>query len=67
MFFPAAQANHTPDEKLFSFDVTRATFLSRNTGFEGKLAERLEEITHDSEQIKFRWAAFLGRLSSCRC
>ncbi|KAG9088502.1 hypothetical protein FRC07_012523 [Ceratobasidium sp. 392] len=41
-------------EKLFSFDITRATFLSRNTGFEGKLAERLEEITHDHEQIKFR-------------
>lgn len=41
-------------EKLFSFDITRATFMSRNAGFEGKLAERLEEITHDSEQIKFR-------------
>ncbi|CAE7211388.1 unnamed protein product [Rhizoctonia solani] len=41
-------------EKLFSFDVTRATFLSRNTGFEGKLATRLEEITHETEQIKFR-------------
>ncbi|CAE6468600.1 unnamed protein product [Rhizoctonia solani] len=41
-------------EKLFSFDVTRATFLSRNTGFEGQLATRLEEITHESEQIKFR-------------
>ncbi|CAE6521397.1 unnamed protein product [Rhizoctonia solani] len=41
-------------EKLFSFDVTRATFLSRNNGFEGKLATRLEEITHESEQIKFR-------------
>ncbi|KAH7338256.1 Protoglobin-domain-containing protein [Rhizoctonia solani] len=41
-------------EKLFSFDVTRATFLSRNTGFDGKLATRLEEITHESEIIKFR-------------
>ncbi|QRV78466.1 protoglobin protein [Ceratobasidium sp. AG-Ba] len=41
-------------EKLFSFDVTRTVFLSRNTGFEGKLAERLEEITHENEQIKFR-------------
>ncbi|CAE6435254.1 unnamed protein product [Rhizoctonia solani] len=46
-------------EKLFSFDVTRATFLSRNTGFEGKLATRLEEITHDNDQIKFRWVTFL--------
>ncbi|KAG8744010.1 hypothetical protein FRC10_010989 [Ceratobasidium sp. 414] len=41
-------------EKLFSFDITRAAFLSRNSGFEGKVAERLEDITHNSEQIKFR-------------
>jgi hypothetical protein len=51
------------DEKLFSFDVTRATFLSRNTGFEGKLATRLEEISHESEQIKFRWVTAIFWLS----
>ncbi|CAE6510367.1 unnamed protein product [Rhizoctonia solani] len=45
-------------EKLFSFDVTRATFLSRNTGFDGKLATRLEEITHESEIIKFSEQTF---------
>ncbi|CAE6450786.1 hypothetical protein BN14_06490 [Rhizoctonia solani AG-1 IB] len=49
-------------EKLFSFDVTRATFLSRNTGFEGKLATRLEEISHESEQIKFRYALRIGHV-----
>ncbi|KAG8781106.1 hypothetical protein FRC12_022216 [Ceratobasidium sp. 428] len=42
------------DKKLFSFDITRASFLSRGSGFEGKVAERLEDINHDSEQIKFR-------------
>ncbi|KAG8749744.1 hypothetical protein FRC11_011081, partial [Ceratobasidium sp. 423] len=41
-------------EKLFSFDITRVTFMARNTGFAGKLAEKLEDINHDSEQIKFR-------------
>ncbi|CAE6449363.1 unnamed protein product [Rhizoctonia solani] len=41
-------------EKLFSFDITRVTFMSRNTGFTGKLAEKLEDINHNSEQIKFR-------------
>ncbi|CAE6467935.1 unnamed protein product, partial [Rhizoctonia solani] len=41
-------------EKLFSFDITRVTFMTRNTGFTGKLSEKLEEINHDSEQIKFR-------------
>jgi len=41
-------------EKLFAFDITRATFMARNTGFTGKLAEKLEDIDHNSEQIKFR-------------
>ncbi|EUC59283.1 protoglobin protein [Rhizoctonia solani AG-3 Rhs1AP] len=41
-------------EKLFSFDITRVTFMARNTGFTGKLAEKLEDINHNSEQIKFR-------------
>ncbi|ELU41100.1 hypothetical protein AG1IA_04863 [Rhizoctonia solani AG-1 IA] len=42
------------DEKLFSFDITRVTFMARNTGFTGKLSEKLEDINHESEQIKFR-------------
>ncbi|KAF8603717.1 hypothetical protein BDV93DRAFT_493283 [Ceratobasidium sp. AG-I] len=41
-------------QKLFAYDITRASFLVRNSGFEGKLSQRLEDITHDSEQIKFR-------------
>ncbi|KAB5590704.1 hypothetical protein CTheo_5852 [Ceratobasidium theobromae] len=41
-------------EKLFSFDITRASFMTRHTGFQGKVAARLEDITHESEQIKFR-------------
>ncbi|CAE6527108.1 unnamed protein product [Rhizoctonia solani] len=41
-------------EKLFSFDITRVTFMARNTGFTGKLAEKLEDIDHNSDQIKFR-------------
>ncbi|CAE6464570.1 hypothetical protein ACGC1H_006048 [Rhizoctonia solani] len=41
-------------EKLFAFDITRVTFMARNTGFTGKLAEKLEDINHNSEQIKFR-------------
>ncbi|QRV78616.1 protoglobin protein [Ceratobasidium sp. AG-Ba] len=41
-------------EKLFTFDITRASFMERNTGFQGKVATRLEDITHNSEQIQFR-------------
>lgn len=29
--------------------------MTRHTGFQGKVAARLEDITHESEQIKFRW------------
>ncbi|CAE6442358.1 unnamed protein product, partial [Rhizoctonia solani] len=41
-------------EKLFSFDITRVTFMTRHTGFTGKVAQKLEDINHESEQIKFR-------------
>ncbi|QRW20785.1 protoglobin protein [Rhizoctonia solani] len=41
-------------EKLFSFDITRTIFMTRHTGFTGQLAEKLEDINHNSEQIKFR-------------
>ncbi|KAG9120952.1 hypothetical protein FRC07_003302 [Ceratobasidium sp. 392] len=40
--------------KLFSFDITRASFTTRGSGFQGKVTERLEDLSHDSEQIKFR-------------
>ncbi|CUA69290.1 hypothetical protein RSOLAG22IIIB_13980 [Rhizoctonia solani] len=39
-------------EKLFSFDITRAKYMARTTGFTGKLAEKLEDLSHNSEQIK---------------
>ncbi|KDN46934.1 hypothetical protein RSAG8_04011, partial [Rhizoctonia solani AG-8 WAC10335] len=31
-------------EKLFTFDITRVTFMARNTGFTGKVAEKLEDV-----------------------
>lgn len=41
--------------KLFSFDVTKKYFVSRNDGFEGDLGElTLEKLTLEHEQIKFR-------------
>jgi len=40
--------------KLFTYDITKTTFLNRNSGFDGKLDESLETLGHDSEQIKFR-------------
>jgi hypothetical protein len=40
--------------KLFTFSNTKGVFLKRNEGFNGRLENRVEEISHDSEQIKFR-------------
>ena len=40
--------------KLFSFDITRATFLPRNTGFKGETAKTLSELTLDHPQIAMR-------------
>ncbi|EFC44676.1 predicted protein [Naegleria gruberi] len=42
-------------KKLFSFDVTKRTFLVRNDQFEGKMEENLDELDDKaSEQIRFR-------------
>jgi len=42
-------------QKLFSFDVTKKTFIIRNDKFEGKVEETLEQLDDKkSEQIKFR-------------
>ena len=42
-------------KKLFSFDVTKKTFMVRNDKFEGKMEESLDELDDKaSEQIKFR-------------
>ncbi|KZT24319.1 hypothetical protein NEOLEDRAFT_1135099, partial [Neolentinus lepideus HHB14362 ss-1] len=40
--------------KLFEFDVTKKVFMTRNQGFDGPLPARLEDLTLDSPQIKFR-------------
>ena len=48
--------------KLFSFDITKQTFLKRNEGFAGKLPENLEHLTVEDEQIKFR-KDFLKKIS----
>lgn len=54
--------------KLFSFDVTRAAFLPRNTGYTGQVAQSLEELTLDHPQIVMR-KDFLKvhTISNCRC
>lgn len=40
--------------KLFEFDITKRVFMTRNQGFDGPLPSRLEDLTLDSPQIKFR-------------
>ncbi|KZT13026.1 uncharacterized protein LAESUDRAFT_690120 [Laetiporus sulphureus 93-53] len=40
--------------KLFEFDITKKVFMTRNHGFDGPLPEKLEDLTLDSAQIKFR-------------
>ncbi|EFC45372.1 predicted protein [Naegleria gruberi] len=42
-------------KKLFSFDVTKKTFMVRNDKFQGKMEDTLDELSDtSSEQIKFR-------------
>mmetsp|Transcript_7542 Transcript_7542/g.28340 ORF Transcript_7542/g.28340 Transcript_7542/m.28340 type:complete len:237 (-) Transcript_7542:2755-3465(-) len=45
--------------KLFQYDATRVYFTRRNKGFAGKL-DTLEELDHNSPQIKYR-KEFLSR------
>ncbi|KAF5365693.1 hypothetical protein D9758_003277 [Tetrapyrgos nigripes] len=40
--------------KLFEFDITKQVFLERNQGFDGPLPSRLEDLTLDSAQLKYR-------------
>ncbi|KDQ49568.1 hypothetical protein JAAARDRAFT_639378 [Jaapia argillacea MUCL 33604] len=40
--------------KLFEFDITKKVFMQRNQGFDGPLPSKLEDLTLDSAQIKFR-------------
>eukprot|EP00002_Diphylleia_rotans_P022780 TRINITY_DN4475_c0_g1_i2.p1 TRINITY_DN4475_c0_g1~~TRINITY_DN4475_c0_g1_i2.p1 ORF type:complete len:139 (-),score=34.09 TRINITY_DN4475_c0_g1_i2:184-600(-) len=46
--------------KLFSFDSTKKYFLPRNQGFDGDLAQSLENLDVQHPQIKFR-KNMLGR------
>ena len=47
-------------EKLRSYDATWRHFLPRQSGFEGSLPARLEDLSPDHEQIRFR-KEHLGR------
>ncbi|KAJ3040879.1 hypothetical protein HDV00_010339 [Rhizophlyctis rosea] len=40
--------------KLFTFDITKQVFLHPEEGFHGRLATKLEDLTVNSEVIKFR-------------
>ncbi|KAJ3411330.1 hypothetical protein HDV05_002394 [Chytridiales sp. JEL 0842] len=46
--------------KLFSFDITKETFMQRGEGFHGQLATNLAELDLNNDQIKFR-KDFLGK------
>lgn len=41
-------------EHLFEWSVTKVTFLERNHGFEGDLADSMENLTVEDPQMKFR-------------
>ncbi|KAJ3330002.1 hypothetical protein HDU76_006692 [Blyttiomyces sp. JEL0837] len=47
-------------QRLFSFDITKETFLARGENFHGHVASNLDELTTENEQIKFR-KNFLGK------
>jgi Protoglobin len=46
--------------KLQTYDATWRHFLPRQSGYEGPVPERLQDLTQDSEQIQFR-KQHLGR------
>ncbi|KAJ3239029.1 hypothetical protein HDU78_003067 [Chytriomyces hyalinus] len=41
-------------EKLFSYDITKKVFLERGSGFHGHLAQNLDQMSTEDEQIKHR-------------
>jgi Protoglobin len=47
-------------EKLLSFDVTAKSFVPRQTGYSGDAPTKLEDLSQDHPQIKFR-KDFLAR------
>jgi hypothetical protein len=40
--------------KLLNYDITAQAFVPRNTGYEGKVVEHVEELTLEHDQIKMR-------------
>ena len=41
-------------EKLFSYDATKRHFVSRQSGYSGRVPQDMESLTQDHEMIKFR-------------
>jgi len=40
--------------KLFTYDITKSAFLPRQSGFEGAVPQKLDDLHLDSDTIKFR-------------
>jgi len=40
--------------KLLSYDITASKFIPQNSGFEGQLVSNIEDLTLESDIIKFR-------------
>lgn len=52
-------------EKLFGYDATKRHFMIKQDGYNGKVPENLDAITHDHELIQFRkshLAKYLAKL-----
>jgi hypothetical protein len=52
-------------DKLFTYDATKRHFVPKQHGYEGTLPEKLEDLSHEHPQIKFRkdkLARYLARL-----
>lgn len=50
-------------EKLLSFDITAASFTSRNSDYDGPVTHSVRELTIDSAQIQWRKSFMRGYLS----
>lgn len=48
--------------KLLSFDITAKAFVPRQTGYTGTAPTRLEDLSHEHPQIKFRKDFLAGYL-----
>jgi hypothetical protein len=48
--------------KLLSFDITSASFVPRNTDFQGNVPKNLSDLSLDKPQIKYRMSFLKGYL-----